>query len=102
MLTRDIDFHFEGCEIAHSVEDVFKLCENEEEIFIFGGEQIYDLFLPYVEKMHVTKIQHEFEGDTFFPLVNFDEWNEVSIEKGIKDEKNPYDYSFHIYERKKF
>ena len=100
ILTRDKDFYFEGCEIAHSVEDVFKLTENEEEIFIFGGEQIYDMFLPYVVKMYVTKIHHEFEGDTFFPVVNFDEWKEVSVVKGIKDAKNPYDYFFHIYERK--
>ncbi len=58
------------------------LCENEEEIFIFGGEQIYNMFLPYVEKMYITKIHHEFEGDTFFPEVNIDEWKEVSVEKG--------------------
>ncbi|MCU6792596.1 DfrD/DfrG/DfrK family trimethoprim-resistant dihydrofolate reductase [Paenibacillus sp. WQ 127069] len=100
ILTRDKDFSFEGCEITHSIEDVFKLCENEVEIFIFGGEQIYDMFLPYVEKMYVTEIHHEFEGDTFFPIVDFDEWKEVSVEKGIKDEKNPYNYFFHVYERK--
>ena len=99
ILTRDKNFNFKDCEIAHSIEAAFKLCENEEEVFIFGGEQIYVMFLPYVEKMYVTKIHHEFEGDTFFPVVNFDDWKEVSVEKGIKDEKNPYDYYFHIYER---
>lgn len=99
ILTRDSDFHFDGCEIAHSIEDVFGLCETEEEIFIFGGEQIYNMFLPYVEKMYITKIHHEFEGDTIFPEVNFDEWKEISIEKGIKNDKNPYNYYFHVYER---
>ena len=89
ILTRDKNFNFKDCEIAHSIEAAFKLCENEEEVFIFGGEQIYVMFLPYVEKMYVTKIHHEFEGDTFFPVVNFDDWKEVSVEKGIKDEKNP-------------
>jgi dihydrofolate reductase (trimethoprim resistance protein) len=100
ILTRDKDFNFKGCEIAHPIKVVFELCEKEEEIFIFGGEQIYGMFLPYVEKMYVTRIHHEFEGDTFFPVINFDEWKEVSVEKGIKDEKNPYDYYFHIYDRK--
>ena len=80
ILTRDKNFNFKDCEIAHSIEAAF-------------------MFLPYVEKMYVTKIHHEFEGDTFFPVVNFDDWKEVSVEKGIKDEKNPYDYYFHIYER---
>ena len=75
------------------------LTKPEEEIFIFGGEQIYSLFLPYVEKMYITRIHHEFEGDTFFPEVNFDEWKEESVEKGIMNEKNPYNYYFHVYKR---
>ena len=99
ILTRDKGFTFNGCEIVHSIEDVFELCKNEEEIFIFGGEQIYNLFFPYVEKMYITKIHHEFEGDTFFPEVNYEEWNEVFAQKGIKNDKNPYNYYFHVYER---
>ncbi|WP_110938780.1 DfrD/DfrG/DfrK family trimethoprim-resistant dihydrofolate reductase [Salipaludibacillus neizhouensis] len=100
ILTRDRNFNFEGCEIAHSIEDVFGLGKDEEEIFIFGGEHIYNMFMPYVEKMYITKIHHEFKGDTFFPKVNLDEWKEVSIEKGVMNDKNPYNYYFHIYERK--
>ncbi|WP_144555891.1 DfrD/DfrG/DfrK family trimethoprim-resistant dihydrofolate reductase [Bacillus sp. X1(2014)] len=100
ILTRDKGFNFDGCEIVHSIEAVFELCKNEEEIFIFGGEQIYNIFLPFVGKMYITKIHYEFKGDTFFPDVNFDEWNEVSIEKGIMNDKNPYNYFFHVYERK--
>ncbi|MBK5460147.1 MULTISPECIES: DfrD/DfrG/DfrK family trimethoprim-resistant dihydrofolate reductase [unclassified Peribacillus] len=100
ILTRDKAFNFDGCEIAHSIKNVFKLCENEEEIFIFGGEQIYKMFLPYVERLYITKIHHEFEGDTFFPEINFNEWEEVSVEKGITDDENPYIYYFHVYERK--
>ena len=99
ILTRDEEFTFDGCEIAYTIEAVFELCKHEEEIFIFGGEQIYKFFLPYVETMYMTKIHHEFEGDTFFPEVNFDEWREVSIEKGITDDKNPYVYYFHMYDR---
>ena len=79
---------------------MFDLCKNEEEIFIFGGEQIYNIFLPFVEKIYITKIHYEFKGDTFFPEVNFDEWKEVSVEKGVMNYKNPYNYYFHVYERK--
>lgn len=100
VLTRDEEYKVNGCEISHSVEEALKLCENESEIFIFGGEQIYKLFMPYVEKIYITKIHHEFEGDTFFPELNYDAWNEVSVVKGIKDDKNPYDYTFYQYERK--
>jgi dihydrofolate reductase len=50
--------------------------------------------------MYITRIHHEFEGDTFFLEVHFDEWKEGSVEKGITDDKNPYVYYFHVYERK--
>ena len=100
VLTRNPDFFFEGCEIAHSIPEVFELCENEPEIFIFGGEEIYRAFLSYAEKMHITKIHHEFKGDTFFPEADCSEWTEVSVKEGIRDDKNPYSYSFHIYERR--
>lgn len=99
VLTRDLNFSFPGCEIAHSKEEALALCENEAEIFIFGGEEIYKMFLPDVEKMYITKIDHAFVGDTFFPEVDFAEWNEVSVEKGMKNDANPYDYYFHVYEK---
>ncbi|WP_175987441.1 DfrD/DfrG/DfrK family trimethoprim-resistant dihydrofolate reductase [Bacillus sp. Marseille-Q1617] len=101
VLTRDENYTFQGCEMAHSADEVFELCKHEKEMFIFGGEQIYELFLPYVEKMYITKIHHAFEGDTFFPEIDYSEWNEVSVKKGITDEKNPYIYYFHVYERER-
>ena len=100
VLTRDRSFSFPGCEIAHSKEEALALCNDEAEVFIFGGEEIYNMFLSDVEKMYITKIEHVFEGDTFFPEVDFTEWEECSREKGIKDEANPYDYYFHVYERR--
>jgi len=101
ILTRDENFSPEGCEIAHSVEEVYKLCENEEEIFIFGGEQIYKLFLEDTDKLYVTVIHHEFEGDTFFPEIDWTKWKEIFVEQGITDEKNPYEYYYHVFERLK-
>ena len=100
ILTRDHNFQAEGCEITHTKEDVYKLCEGEEEIFIFGGEQIYKLFLDEVNRIYVTKIHHEFDGDTYFPSIDEKEWKEVFVEQGITDEKNPYIYYYHILERK--
>lgn len=101
ILTRDQSYHMEGCETSHSVEEVFQLCKEEEEIFIFGGAEIYKLFLPYTDKIYMTKIDHEFEGDTYFPEINLEEeWIEISSQPGITDEKNPYKYHYYIYERK--
>lgn len=100
VFTRDESVSFDNCEMVDSIESVFELCKGEEEIFIFGGEYIYKMFIPYVDKMYITKIHHEFEGNTFFPEVNYDEWKETSVVKGMKNEENPYDYYFHVYTRK--
>lgn len=100
ILTRDRQFKADGCEIAHSIEDVYKMCKGEEEIFIFGGEQIYKLFLQDTNRIYLTKIHYEFEGDTFFPDIDESEWKEISVEQGITDEKNPYIYYYHILEKK--
>lgn len=88
-----------GCEIANSVEEVFEMCKNEDEVFIFGGEEIYKLFLPYVDKMYITLIHRKFDGDTYFPQVDMNEWREISNKEGIVDDKNVYKHTFRIYQK---
>lgn len=70
-----------------------------EEVFIIGGSQIYKALLPFCNRLYITKIHHEFEGDTFFPNIDLSEWLEVSKEKGIIDDKNIYEHDFYIYEK---
>ncbi|WP_050615318.1 dihydrofolate reductase [Bacillus testis] len=100
ILTRDPDFKADGCEVLHSKDDVYKACQGEDEVFIFGGEQIYKLFLNDCERLYITRIHHSFGGDTFFPEVDLEDWEETYREKGIRDEKNDYDYVYHVYEKK--
>ena len=56
-------------------------------------------FLTSLEKLYLTLIDKEFKGDTFFPEVEWDEWERVSEENGMRDESNPYKYKFVVYER---
>lgn len=100
VLTRDRNLAYPGCEMAYSIEDVMEMCVGEEEVCIFGGEEIYKMFLPLTHRLYLTKINHAFGGDTFFPLINESQWLEKSKEKGITDAENPYEYVYHIYERK--
>lgn len=100
ILTRDQTYRANGCEIIHAMEDLFFLCSGENEVFVFGGSEIYELYLPYVDRMYITKIKDSFEVDTYFPDLDWSEWNEVSKEKHVKDEKNPHDFEFALYERK--
>jgi dihydrofolate reductase len=82
-----------------TIEKALYFCEDTD-AFVIGGAEIYKLFMPYVERMYITRIEHEFEGDTYFPEIDLNEWELVSDIEGIKDEKNKYDHSFLIYERK--
>lgn len=101
ILTRNKNYVAEGCEIATSMEEVFELIASDEKVFIFGGEEIYRMFLPYVGTMYVTRIYHKFKGDTFFPEIDWTQWVQLGEEKKqIVDEKNIYMHSFFTYLRK--
>lgn len=102
ILTGNHEYHHDGCYVMHSLEELLEYCrkDEEKEYFVIGGAEIFRLLFPYADRLYITKIRHQFEGDTFFPLFPMSEWEIVSREKGIKDEKNPYDYEFLVFERK--
>ena len=103
ILTRDADFKVdnENVEICADINLVKKYADSDEENFVIGGAEIYKLLMPYCTKLYITKIDQDFEGDTFFPDIDENIWEEVSREKGIKDAQNPYDYEYVTYVRKK-
>ena len=96
----DLKINDENVQVVHSMLEIQEYIENDEENFVIGGAMIYNLLMPHVTKMYVTEINQEFEGDAFFPKINPEVWKEVSREKGIKDEENPLDFDYVIYERK--
>jgi len=98
ILTRDKSYQKDGCIILNNMEDVIKNF-GKENLMVIGGEEIYRQFLPYTERIYLTLIDKDFEGDTFFPDFDKENWIKKSEEKGIKDENNPYDYYFQIYEK---
>jgi dihydrofolate reductase len=89
----------EACFVAHSIEELMEMVKDEEEVMICGGASVYKQFLPLSQKLYLTYIHHDFEGDTYFPEVDLAGWNEVSREDFKADEKNAYDYSFVTLER---
>jgi dihydrofolate reductase len=101
IVTRDQNYSQEECLVLHSIEDIIELSDqSDEEIFVIGGAEIFQQILPYSDRLYITHIYHEFDGDTFFPETKEEEWEMVKSEKGIRDEKNPYDYEFVVYEKK--
>ena len=95
----------EGVLVARSLEDAIQSASNLEnrdgnEIFITGGSQIYDLALPKVNRIYLTRIQAIVEGDAFFPELDNSIWTCISKEDRPADEKNEHDCSFEVYERR--
>jgi dihydrofolate reductase len=98
IMTTNKNYRAQDCHIAYSIEHALSMCEGEE-VFILGGEQIYRQFLPYTHKLYITRINHYFKGDRFFPEVDLSLWKELSVEKGTEDENNHYEHYFHVYEK---
>ncbi len=87
-----------GCFVVTSINEALDMVKDED-AFVIGGASIYKQFLEYSEKLYITFIDHEFKADAYFPGFELNEWKLVSEEKGIRDEKNPYDYYFRVYDR---
>lgn len=102
ILTHNEDFKIEDeqVEIVHSIEELKQYIESEEENFVIGGGIIYKMLMPYAKKMYITLINQEFDGDTYFPKIDEKEWKILKNEKGLKNDKNPYDYEHIDYLRK--
>jgi dihydrofolate reductase len=95
------DVAFSDCETVHSIEDALDLVrEKDEEAFVMGGATMYRLFLPYADKLYLTRIVSSFTADVFFPAIKEEEWSLVENEFVPKDEKNMYDLYFQTLIRK--
>ncbi len=73
--------------------------DGVDEVMIIGGGQIYAEALALVDRLYVTQVHAEVAGDAYFPVVNWDEWEEIGREDFSASDNNPYDYSFVIYQR---
>jgi dihydrofolate reductase len=101
VLTKNARFHPPGCTVFRRLDEFLDYAAGaKEEIFVIGGAEIFRQLLPYAERLYITRIHHDFEGDAFFPETDWREWKLASRTKGIKDEKNPYDYEFLVYVKK--
>lgn len=98
VLTRDHTFTAKGTVVLHSVEQVLEQYEDSG-AFVIGGTQIYRQLLPVAERLYITMIDQDFEGDEYFPEIDWSVWRLVNEEPGLQDEKNPYSYSFKVFDR---
>lgn len=93
------DSIFEGCEVAHSLEEAIAMFPAEEEVFIIGGAQIYEQALPFADKLYLTVVHSDYAGDTSFPAIDMSQWREISREEFERGEEYDGAFSFIDLER---
>lgn len=99
VVTRDPLWRAEGVYVVHSLEDAFLAAAEYEEVMVIGGANLYAQVLPEADRLYLTKIEGEFEADTYFPDFDRAEWREIASERRTADEKNPYPCRFVTLER---
>lgn len=102
IFTTNSNFKLEdnNVEIVHSVEDIKKYIDSEDNAFVIGGAMTYNLLMPYVKFLYVTEINKDFDGDTYFSKIDVNEWDEMSRQAGPADGENDFTYDYVVYKRK--
>ncbi len=102
VITRQAGWNAAGVMVATDLQDALKKADetNCKEAFIIGGGEIYKWAMSIADKIYLTKVHTQLEADTFFPVINEEEWELVSNEDFEKDEKHQYAYSFQQWKKK--
>ena len=99
VITRDTDYRAAGCEVVTSIAAALAAVGDCEEAMVIGGATLYDQMLPHADRLYLTFVEAELEGDAWFPEWHDTEWREVSRADHESDERNPYAYRFSVLER---
>lgn len=99
IISRDKNFAADGCEIFASPDAALHALQDCPEVMLIGGAQLFSQLLPKLTHLELTTIHHQFMGDTFFPELDFTQWQEITRETHPADAENPYSYTFLSYEK---
>ena len=99
VISRNSAFRAEGCELASSLDEAMDMVSDTEEAMLIGGASLYEQALPRVSSMYVTRIDHEFSGDAWFPDFDENDWRVDFRENFESDHKHKYKFSFIKYVR---
>ena len=94
------DREFEGALTAHSLEEAIRMAGEDEEIFVMGGAQIYREALSVVDRMYITVVERDYEGDNSFPEIDFSQWELVNVVRHERGEEYESPFEFRTYDRK--
>jgi dihydrofolate reductase len=99
VLTRNPSYRAPGCQIKNSLGEALQDIQNDPEIFIIGGAEIYRQAIGLADRIYLTLVHAEINGDTYFPKFDRRDWKEITRTRNEADERNPYAHSFVTYDR---
>jgi dihydrofolate reductase len=100
IITRNENYQAQGCEVCHDLNEALKLCASDEEAVIIGGAEIYSQALDRVDRIYLTEVYAEVEGDVYFPEYGRESWDEIIRDDYEANDKNDYPFSCFILERR--
>lgn len=101
VISRNRELEIPGVLMAGDLQSALALCGQEEEVFVIGGAEIYQLAMDITDKIYLTVVEAEFDGDTFFPAIDYSNWEQTAVVHHSKDEKHAWDFTFSTLIRKK-
>lgn len=103
IITRNKDYKAAGCIVVDSIEKAIAVAQEDAQVFIIGGAQIYQQAMSsnLVDQLDITQVHHAFEADVYFPEIDTTDWIQLSNEDFKADDKNKYDFSFVSYKKKR-
>lgn len=101
VITRQPDYQVaDGVDVVHSLNEAIATCNEEDKVFVIGGAEIYRQAYDLCDELYLTIVHATFEGDTFLRCIDLSEWDKIEEESFKADEKNPYNYTCYLYQRK--
>ena len=100
VITRNKNYKPEGAIVVHSMKEALEIAKGDKQPFIIGGGEIYKIGMDIADKIELTKVNSEFEADTFFPEIPMEEWELISEEFHEKDEKHQFEFVYQTFLKK--
>ena len=101
VISRQKNFHPEGCIVVENLEKAIAICPKEEDLFIIGGGEIYSQSIHFADQLDITRVHHSFDADVYFPEIDLKIWKLTAETLNLKDEKHLFDYTFQTFVRRK-
>jgi dihydrofolate reductase len=99
VISSRVDYRANGCEVVHDIEEAIAVADDAEELMVIGGSSLYEALLLRADRIYLTQIDAEFEGDTFFPAIDSSHWKETASEIIDGDTSVAFTYRFIVLDR---